>query len=148
MFANYSWSMLYVGIGSFIQISNFVCAFFLEVTTSLMNGHNSKGSHTSNLISTIPLHIRKLVGFGWKATCPTLKVVRDWFWFPFCGTVVSAYNPPGYKPTSASVPLKEFPDCFCYHLHSKWPFLAPPVVSTDRLQSSQIVPLNTQKIRL
>ncbi len=34
-------------------------------------------------------------------------------------TVLSAYNPSGYKPTSASVPLKEFPDCFCWSLHSK-----------------------------
>ncbi len=34
-------------------------------------------------------------------------------------TVVSAYIPPGFKPTSASVLLKEFPNCFCYHLHSK-----------------------------
>ncbi len=34
-------------------------------------------------------------------------------------TVVSAYKPPGYKTTSALVPLKEFPDCFCYPLHAK-----------------------------
>ncbi len=34
-------------------------------------------------------------------------------------TVVSAYIPPGYKAISASVPLKEFPDCFCYPLHSE-----------------------------
>ncbi len=41
------------------------------------------------------------------------------------GTVVSAYIPPGYKPTSALVPLKEFPDCFCYHLHSKVSLFSP-----------------------
>ncbi len=39
--------------------------------------------------------------------------------YEMLGTVVSAYIPPGYKPTLASVPLKEFPDCFCYPLHSK-----------------------------
>ncbi len=26
-------------------------------------------------------------------------------------TVVSAYNSPGYRPASASVPLEDFPDC-------------------------------------
>ncbi len=40
-------------------------------------------------------------------------------------TVVSAYKPPGYKPTSASVPLKEFPYCFCYPLHSKVSVFSP-----------------------
>ncbi len=40
-------------------------------------------------------------------------------------TVVSAYYPPGYKPTSASVPPKEFHDCFCYPLHSKVSFFSP-----------------------
>ncbi len=40
-------------------------------------------------------------------------------------TVVSAYIPPVYKPTSASVPLKEFPDCFCYPLHSKVSLFSP-----------------------
>ncbi len=40
-------------------------------------------------------------------------------------TVVSAYIPPGYKPTSASVPPKEFPDCFCYLLHSKVSLFSP-----------------------
>ncbi len=40
-------------------------------------------------------------------------------------TVVSAYIPPGYKPTSASAPLKEFPDCFCYPLHSKVSHFSP-----------------------
>ncbi len=40
-------------------------------------------------------------------------------------TVVSAYIPPGYKPTPASVPLKEFPDYFCYPLHSKVSLFSP-----------------------
>ncbi len=40
-------------------------------------------------------------------------------------TVVSAYIPPGYKSTSAAVPLKGFPDCFWYHLHSKVPLFSP-----------------------
>ncbi len=40
-------------------------------------------------------------------------------------TVVSAYKPPGYKPTSASVPLKGFPDCFCYPLYSKVSLFSP-----------------------
>ncbi len=40
-------------------------------------------------------------------------------------TVVSAYIPLGYKPTSASVLLKEFPDCFCYPLHSKVSLFSP-----------------------
>ncbi len=43
----------------------------------------------------------------------------------FPSTVVSAYIPPGYKPTSASVPLKEFPDCFGYHLHSEVSLFSP-----------------------
>ncbi len=33
--------------------------------------------------------------------------------------------PPGYKPTSASVPLKGFPDCFCFVLHSKVHLFSP-----------------------
>ncbi len=40
-------------------------------------------------------------------------------------TVVSAYIPPGYNPTSASVLLKEFPYCFCYPLHSKVSLFSP-----------------------
>ncbi len=43
----------------------------------------------------------------------------------FVYTVVSTYIPPGYKPTSALVPLKEFPYCFCYPLHSKVSFFSP-----------------------
>ncbi len=40
-------------------------------------------------------------------------------------TVVSAYSPPGYMPASALVRLKEFPDCFCYPLHSKVSLFSP-----------------------
>ncbi len=45
--------------------------------------------------------------------------------FSYYCTVVSAYNPPDHKPTSASIPLKEFPDCFCYTLHLKVSLLSP-----------------------
>ncbi len=34
-------------------------------------------------------------------------------------TVVSAWSHPGYKPSSASDPLGEFPDDFAYLFHSK-----------------------------
>ncbi len=33
--------------------------------------------------------------------------------FAYFSTVVSAFIPPGYKPTSAPVPPKDVPDCFC-----------------------------------
>ncbi len=46
-------------------------------------------------------------------------------WCIQSGTAVSVYNPPGYKPTSVSVPLKEFQDCFCYPLHSKVSIFGP-----------------------
>ncbi len=39
--------------------------------------------------------------------------------------IVSKFNRPGYKPTSASVPLKELPDCFCYPLDSKVSLFSP-----------------------
>ncbi len=48
-----------------------------------------------------------------------INIINGW------NTVVSAYIPPGYKPTSASVPFKEFPDCFCYPLHSKASLFSP-----------------------
>ncbi len=38
---------------------------------------------------------------------------------------MSAYIPPGYKPTSALVPLKEFPDCCYYPLHSRVSLFSP-----------------------
>ncbi len=77
-----------------------------------------------------------------KANFTFRKWYHAWGWG---STVVSAYIPPGYKPTSASVPLKKIPDCFCYPLHPKASLFSPPVISTNRLQSSKIVLPDTQK---
>ncbi len=46
------------------------------------------------------------------------RVAEDLSWQTHC-TVVSAYNRPSFLPTSASVPLMEFPDCFSYPVHLK-----------------------------
>ncbi len=107
-------------------ITTLIC-FFLTNKPS----HNTKGLPKSNsrlFCSNTSLHQTKN---GLPA--------------PLQNTVVSAYIPPGYKPTSASVPLRNSPTVSAILYIQKCPFLVPPVISTNRLQSSKIVPPNTQK---
>ncbi len=71
--------------------------------------------------------ITKVIQYFRKEVCVmfVFQSGRTYIYMLFNNTVVSAYSPPGYKPTSASVPFKEFPDCFCYSLHSKASLFSP-----------------------
>ncbi len=60
-------------------------------------------------------------------------------------TVASAYNLPGSKPTAASVPLRNSPNFSDIICIQNYTFLVPPVVNTNRLQSSEIAPPQTHK---